>query len=321
MGFGNGGYLAISKQNSFGTATTTWNYIPFVSESLVDNIEHLEEESIQDRYEAGESHDGLMTVEGDIVMEMHPVVIGHFLRAVLGAHSYTAVMSDKVSENYFEPIQSYFDTDCALPPYTIQVFRDVGSAYEFTDCLVNELTLELSTGGFNRVTASVLARTSSLMDPTTSSYEASTPFAWNANSFELDGSGNTDLETFTLKIGNALEGVATMDTTKRWSRFVRNGYRTYEISGTMDFNDHDEYKKYRASSAQAIVINIEDDANVTSGYHNFLKIDMPRVEYRSFEGTIGGPNRIQANFEAVGKYHTGSLNAMLVTLQNSVGGY
>ena len=37
MGYGIGGYLSISKQTAFGTPTASPVYIPFVSESLVEN--------------------------------------------------------------------------------------------------------------------------------------------------------------------------------------------------------------------------------------------------------------------------------------------
>ena len=41
MGYGIGGYISLSKQNSAGTATTNRVYIPFKSESLTENIEQL----------------------------------------------------------------------------------------------------------------------------------------------------------------------------------------------------------------------------------------------------------------------------------------
>lgn len=321
MAFGTGGFLAISKQSSFGTNTASWHYIPIVNETLTTKIEDLIEESIQNRFEEGASHQGVISVEGDIVMEAHPVLIGHFLRAALGPSSYTAVLSGYVHSNIFPPTQSDWDTNCTLPPHTIQVFRDVGSSYQFTDAVVNALTLEINAGAFTRMTASVIARTASLMNPTTTSYQTTTPWAWDAASISIGGSANADIETLSLKIENSVEGVSTLDATKRWSRIHRNGFRKFSLSGTMDFTSQDEYKAFRAGSMQQFAINIRGDTAVSSGYYNELKIDIPSLRYASYEAAIGGPSRIQASFEGNAKYNSGSGRALLITLQNSQEGY
>ena len=47
MGTGALGHLAISRQNSFGTATGSWFFAPFVSESLVHAIDLIAKEGIR----------------------------------------------------------------------------------------------------------------------------------------------------------------------------------------------------------------------------------------------------------------------------------
>ena len=47
MGYGIGGYLSISKQTAFGTPTASPVYIPFVSESLVENKNYLQIENLK----------------------------------------------------------------------------------------------------------------------------------------------------------------------------------------------------------------------------------------------------------------------------------
>lgn len=321
MAFGTGGFLGISKQNSFGAATASWHYIPIINETLTTKIEDLIEESIQNRFEEGESHQGIISAEGDIVMEAHPVLLGHFLRGALGPSSYTAVLSGYVYSNIFPPTQDDWESKCTLPAYTIQVFRDVGSSYQFADAVVNALTLEVNAGAFARVTASVIARTSSLMNPSTTSYQTTTPWAWDACSVAIGGSANADMETLTLKIENSVEGVPTLDTTKRWSRMLRNGFRKFSLGGTMDFSSQDEYKAFRAGSMQQFTVNLKGDTAVSSGYYNELLIDIPSLRYASYEASIGGPNRLQATFEGNAKYNNGSGRALLITLQNSQGGY
>jgi hypothetical protein len=263
----------------------------------------------------------MISAEGDIVMEAHPNLIGHFLRGVLGPASFTNVLSGYVYNNIFPPTQTDWESKCTLPAYTIQVYKDVGSSHQFTDALINALTLEINAGAFSRVTASVIARTSSLMDPTTTSYQTTTPWAWDAASISIGGSANDDVETLSIKIENSIEGVSTLDTTKRWSRFHRNGARKFTISGAMDFVSQAQYNAFRAGSEQQFEVNVKGIAEVSSGYYNELNVKAPSMRLLSYEANIGGPNRIQANFEAEAKYNTGSGRALLITLQNSQGGY
>ena len=73
-GYGMLGHIGISKQNSFGTATNSYDYMPIISETLTTNIEQLVEEGMRTRFDEGPSHDGLQTVAGDIVFEPHPII-------------------------------------------------------------------------------------------------------------------------------------------------------------------------------------------------------------------------------------------------------
>jgi len=73
MAYGTDGFLGITKQGSWGTATTSWHFVPFVSEGLNTNIETIMPASILDRYDEPNPLEGLQTVEGDIVMELNPL--------------------------------------------------------------------------------------------------------------------------------------------------------------------------------------------------------------------------------------------------------
>ena len=88
MGYGIGGYLAISKQNSVGTATSGFDYVPFVSESLTENIEQLQSESLKAVYDQPNQLEGINNVSGDIVFEPHNFkqLINHKLDIVSGLY-------------------------------------------------------------------------------------------------------------------------------------------------------------------------------------------------------------------------------------------
>lgn len=314
MGYGMGGHLAISRQDSFGTATASWEYIPFASESLVTNIEELIEEGMYARYDESPSHEGLLTVAGDITFEPHPIMIGHFLRSVTGQASNTAVGSAQTWE--FLPRQVDFDDKTALPPYTLQVYRDNGSAWQITDAIVNAMSFEVGGGKLKKATASLICRVSSLMTKTTPSYITAAPWRWDACSVSMAGAAFGDMESLTISIDNKVEGVSLLDATRMHSKYKRTGPRGYAFNGTMDFASQAQYNNFRANSSQAIVVSFRGDTVATS-YNNLLVFDMPQVRYKSYPVAMGGAGRISVGFEGNPKYNTTSSYAMRITLTNT----
>lgn len=78
-------HLGLGKETIFGTGVGSSLYLPYNSESLTNTIEELIEASIKARRDEGDSLEGLGTVAGDTVHEIHPAGIGHLLRSALGA--------------------------------------------------------------------------------------------------------------------------------------------------------------------------------------------------------------------------------------------
>ena len=317
MGYGIGGFLGLAKQNSFGTATTaagSFEYLPIISESISTNIEELLEESIQRRYDEGDSHEGLQSVSGDVVFEPHPLVFGRFLQGVLGQCSSTLVGS--VYTHVFEGRHADFDTNCALPPYTFQVHRDNGQSWQMTDVVVNNLSMELAAGGMLRATANVMGRVSSLMAAPTPTFADDKPWKWYQGSFSLAGAANSDLENITFNIENGVEGVAFVDTQKVHGKLKRTGYRNLGISGGLDFSVQSEYMKFRASSEQPLALTLTGDT-ITTSQTNLVTISAGKFRYTSFPTGLSGPGRVSVSFEGKAKYHSGSASALRVTLVNT----
>lgn len=318
MGYGIGGFLAVSRQQSFGTATSSWEYVGIISESLTTNIEQLIEENLYGRFDEPDQREGLLTVAGDVVFEPHPITLGHFLRAVSGQASATAVDSSFTWQ--FVPKQTDFDDLCALPPYTLQVYRSVGSAYQFTDAIVHTLAVEITAGAIVRATASIMARVSSLMNYTTASYPTGDPWMWNQASVSMAAAANSDMESVTVTIDNPVEGVPLLDGTKIHGRYKRTGFRTVRIAGTQDFSTQTQYNIFRSQSRQAIDITLRGAATATS-YYNTLTLEMPQVVYSTFGAEIGGPGRISASYEGKAEYDTGSSYTIRPTLVNTRAAY
>lgn len=314
MSYGALSHLGISAQQSFGTATGSWDYMPIISESLVTEIEQLEEEGMRARFEAGATHEGLITIVGDIVFEPHPILMGHFLRGVTGQGSLSYSNSACVWE--FIPKQGDFSTNCALPPFTLQIYRDNGSAWQFTDAIVNQLAIEISGGAMVKATASMLCRVSSLMTKTSPSFPAGNPFNWSQASLSLAGTANGDFENFVFTINNNIEGVTVLDNTRLHGKYLRAGYRESVFNGNVDFASQTEYNKFRVGSEQAIKLTVTGDTTATS-YNNLLVIDIPQGKYSSYPVNISGAGRMSIGVDGIAKYNTTSAYAVRFTLTNT----
>lgn len=316
MAYGMLGHIGISRQNSFGTAASSWDYLPIISESLTTNIEQLVEEGLRTRFEEGPTHEGILTVTGDIVFEPHPIMLGHFLRGVTGQASSTEVLSGQgVYEWEFLPRQTDFDSKCALPPYTIQVYRDEGNAWEFTDSVIHTLTLEIAGGAIVKGTASVLSRISSLMTKTVPAYPTGDPWTWNTASLSIAGTANGDIENITITIENPIEGITLLDTNKYHGKYKRTGFRNTRVFGMMDFASQTEYNQFRSQAEQRYLVTLTGATLPASA--NMLILDMPKVRYTAYPVNIGGPGRISVSFDGVCKYDTSSSYAIRPTLTNT----
>jgi hypothetical protein len=322
MAYGMKGQLGISAQQSFGTATTSFEYIPIVSEAITTEVEQIMEEGMRQRFAEGPIQEGLETTAGDVVLDGHPVLIGHFLKAVLGTATTTTTgaASGSYHEHEFLPITTDFDDGfTALPPYTMEIYRDGGSAWQFTDTIFNSLAIDITAGEIGRVTAGTMCRTTSLQNKTSASYLATSgmePFTWNTASISVGSTAGSSAiwESLSINIDNQVEGIPFLDNTKRVGRFKRSTWRQVRFSGTISFEDTVEWTKFKTNSQQRLLVTL-DDTNVTS--LNILTLDIPQARYETFPINQGGPGRITADIAGRAVYDTDSSYEIRVTLINS----
>ena len=109
MAYGTDGFIAVSKQNSWGTATNSWHYVPIISEGLSHNIELITQESILSRYDEAAPREGMQSADGAINTELNPIDMGHFLRGACGSLATTDPLSGTVFLHTFDMTQSRWD--------------------------------------------------------------------------------------------------------------------------------------------------------------------------------------------------------------------
>lgn len=320
--YGMKGHLGISFQQSFGTAyTNSFHWIPILNESLKENIPLLISEGIRGRFEDGPSHEGPHDISGDITVEAHPILTGKLLTAWMGQSSGTLVES--VYTHEFQPKTTDFDDMAAVPPMTIEVYRDAGSAHQYYDCLCNQLTVEIAHGAIVKNTLSIIGGKFSKVAKSTPSYLAGSEFTWDQTSISFQGSADgaiDEVPSITLTLNNALEAKGTLDGTKTPNRIKRSGFRTATIAGTVIFINDNEFDHWRNNAEQRVVVTVTGQ-DVSSGYSGYIEIDIPQMKYNDVPVNIGGPGMIEASFDGKCEYSSDSNTMIEITMQNTVPQY
>ncbi len=315
--YGNEGYFSLSRQSSFGTPTNSWHYIPIESESVVHNINLLTPSVLQARYDEPAPVTGLQTVEGDMSTEINPIDMRPLFLGILGTYTYSAAQSGYVGLHTFSPRQTRFDSNCALTPFTLNVYRGADEAMQVADTQFNNMEISIAAQGIAKMRVVMIGKVNSLITALTASYHTSgDEYTWDKATITMSGATITDYEDIRISIDNKLEGVSFLDGTKYYGKIMRNGNREIRVSGTIDLPNLNEYDQFAAQSERPLVITLTG-TEVRSGYNEYIKIDIPSFRYETFPVNITGPNRLTAGFAGRAVYNVGSLTSIQVTMQNT----
>jgi len=320
MAYGHGGHIAISFQQSFGTAFVgSPFYFNFISESLTEKIEELVSESISGRFDENDDYGGMRGIEGEIVFEIHPTEIGVPLRAATGVRS-TSYVASCYQHLFIPNTVDWTPEIAALPPFTVEVYRGTGSAYRYFDCMANQLTIEIAQGALLKATMGIIGAQFAWAAKLNPSYHAGSFYTWDTCSVSLAGSAVTDVSQLTVTLHNNLAGKAYLDGKKYPSRILRDGRRTVEISGTMLLNGDTQARAFTDKTKQRMLITATQPGSVMGSQFR-LSIDVPQMQYTEFPAQLSGPGLVEVGFSAKGKLDTTSNYAIQYTLVNTQPAY
>lgn len=317
MAFGTESHLRLARQDSGGTAaatTTSFHSIPIVSESLVTAIPDLISDTIRARYEEGPSILGILGVQGDVVLRPNPDQMAVFLYAFTGVISSTQLNS--CYNHVFVPRQTRFDENLFNVPWTIEKYAGVDEAHFYHDAQCARMTIEIAAAQYLRASANFMARTTSTAARTTPTFPSGVEWSWNQASISLASAAFVEWENVTLTMDNNPQFVAMLDGTKLYRRILRNGYRTFRITGTADLPNNDEYDRFRAGSEAALDITLKG-LSISSGNIETLRVQIPSFRYTNYPIGISGQNRITVGFEGRAVYNPGSGYAAIFTVTNT----
>jgi hypothetical protein len=312
-----GGALGITMQQSYGTAYTTgMKFLPFISESLNEDIPPITHEGINGRYDEGDDYEGAHAIAGDINFEVDPCMIGYFIKGFCGANSYEiTTVTSYYYQHEFMPDPTDFDSMAAAPPVTLEVYRDAGSAFQYYDCIINTLSFQFANSQLVKCTTGVIGGNFTKAAKQTASYEPFSEFTWDQTSISISAAAIDEIQDLTITLNNNLEATYTLDGTKFPNRIKRSGRRTIEISGTLLFVSQAEADIFRAQTERRMVVHTKQGSNQ-------IEMDIPSMRYRAFPVNIGGPGQIGVGFTAAAKYNAGSGTAIqFITKVTSLASY
>ncbi len=231
-------------------------------------------------------------------------------RAVVAGSAATA------KQHIFTPRQATdFHADCPINPYTLEVYRDQGNAFQFLGSIVNTLALNFSTTDkILKVTLGIIAKNLGSVSKTGLSLEATKPFVWENAVISIGGSPNNDLENFSLNWDNKCVAKYALNNTAIPRKIIRSGFRGIPVSFTIDFLNRTEYDYFIAGTERAFQIKFEG-AVCDDPVKYTLQIDLPLVRYLTYPINIGGPGPIVCGVTGKAKYDAAGY-ALLATLIN-----
>jgi hypothetical protein len=312
-GIGIFSHLGVGKEVAWGTPIAATAYLPLISESIVNEIEQVMEPELRGIADEPPQYEGLHSVKGDVVVLCKPSTLGYLLRSCLGA---PASGAGPPYTHVFTPTNTAFSATCELPPYTLEIDRDVASAFQYAGCVVDSLEISFSTTDkLLRATASILGKSVALIAPTAVSHEAADPFLWKEASFTLGGGAITTIESFSIRFSNNLVGVESLNATELISRIDRNGFRVFDINLTFPVLDTTEYTRFEAQGETTLEVDIVKDAN------NELKFETSKLRYVAYPLGTAGPERRTVAISAKGKYDSALGGGVIATLKNTTASY
>ena len=234
----------------------------------------------------------------------------------------TTTDATNAKQHIFIPRQATdFSADCPINPYTLEVYRDQGDAFQFLGAVVNTLALNFSTTDkILKATNGIIAKNLGDTPKTAPSFETTDPFTWEQSVISIAGSPNNDIESFGINYDNKCVGKYALNNTAILRKIIRSGFREIPVNFTIDFIDRVEYTKFKDGTEQAFQVKFVG-AECEAGYYYTLIIDIPKFRYLTFPINMGGPGPIICGVTGKAKYDASLGYPFKITLINLETGY
>jgi hypothetical protein len=317
MSYGLDARVGICFQNSFGTAlTNSIHWLPFISEGLETTKEPLISANMTGRFDEGQLYEGVNEIAGTIETEANPIALGAVMKAFFGAP--TTVQSTGIYAHTFKPATSDFDLYSAKRPVTIvKNLADGGSAHQYYDMGASKFSLAIANGELLKCSVDFQGGKYAQIAAPAATLPSGLGWTWDVTSVTIATSAQTTLRELSIDIEEGTENKHVLGTAKTPGRWKRTGPRVTNVSGTIVFDNQNEYQQFLSQSERELIVNLKGTAQIQSGYYETLKIQLPSFRYMEFAPAAGGPEEIEVGFSGKGIYSTTSATAIQITLVNT----
>jgi hypothetical protein len=233
MGTGTGlkGYLGLSFQGDLtGQGPSSAHFLPFVSESITEQIPRIDSAELRFTPDEGYSKQGLRTVAGDIVLEVTPMNLAIAAYAAMGG-LVTDSHNDYFTHKLTMTNSSVVTGGAPVPSFTAFVGRDVSCANAYWNCVATGLTLDIANGEIAKMTLSLIGGAGvgdAVLTPTFNDV-ASAHIPWNSCSIQLSGAALCEASQFSINIANQLEFRPTICNSAYATSIKRSGFRQVRL--------------------------------------------------------------------------------------------
>jgi len=118
-----------------------------------------------------------------------------------------------------------------------------------------------------------------------------------------------------VSVDNQVEGIPALNASTEIARIKRTGPPLVRVTGTVALEDITEYQNLINQTEFPFVVHM------TKANSFALTIDVPRLVYTGFPLGMAGRERQTVAFNAMGRFHTGSNQAIEVTLTTTRSDY
>ena len=318
MAYSFAGFIGIGKESAWGTPVAVTDYVAALNENLTLTRDRFEVVNILNRFAEPNDIAGASRLAGSIAFAGHPVTLGYFLNGALGnLASQSVVLSGFLWTNTFQPAITDNGADNPVPPYTFEIFRDVTSSHRYSGVQMNRLQLQMQPNQDLRVTADVIAKTTSVFAKTTASFPGSSadPFTFDTCSVSVAGAGSALYENISVTFDNQAEGVLVLNNSTDIVRIRRRGPQLVRVSGTLGFDNLTEYNNFVNQTEQIFAVSFTKAASFQ------CVVELPSVVYTTFPLGMSGRQRQTVGFDGMARYNAGSGYAVRVKLTTTKSNY
>lgn len=328
MPVGMTGFLGLGKEITWGTPVAAVRYAPLLSESLELSIEQIGHDAV---IGGGISQQlspiaGRRTIAGEIVAQSRPAFLGDLLRMIFGPPTTTTLTAGQSFSHEFKPRNAPFSDEVWGNPYTIEVFKGVGTqSHQFAGVVAD--TLELRWGAREQVlvvSVGVIGKLAPVfITKTTPSIESTLPFTWNQCTITLpEPTTYKQFSDLTLRLSWGLRAETLIDGTTVIGVVQPDQLFAVELSGTVYPFTTAEYNEFVSQSERNSIMTFNSGVNIgTSSDKYLLRLRFPRLRYSVYRYGLSGVGLITADITARSYYDSAAAASIVVTLQNAVSAY